>query len=319
MQLEQRVEQAQVRGTQAARITDSVMRIVCLVCAILLVAVIVGVFLLLGLNSFKIFGEGTTVGGYLFGTNWNPTGCSGSCNPSFGAGGLILGSVITTLLAIIIATPLSFGMALFFTEICPRSLARLLQPLIEIFTGMPSVVIGLLGLVVLVPFLTRVIGPLEGKSQTAGYGWGAATLVLIIMIMPTVISISIDALRAVPTSVREASLALGSTRWQMMSRAIIPAATTGLATAVVLGIARAIGETIAVALVLSGSEIPKDLFSFSVLFQPNVNVTQQIANDFGEAFGAARDAYYTLAFVLLIIAFIFVCISRYLASRSVYK
>ena len=317
MQLEQHVGQTQVRSSQGASLTDNVMRIVCLVCAILLVAVIVGVFLLLGLNAFKLFGEGATVGGYLFGTTWDPTGGSGT--PSYGAGGLILGSVITTLIAVIIATPLSFGMALFFTELCPPWLARLLQPLIEIFTGMPSVVIGLLGLIVLVPFLTRVISPLEGGSQTAGYGWGAATLVLIIMILPTIISISIDALRAVPGSVREASLALGSTRWQMMSRAIIPAATTGLATAVVLGIARAIGETIAVALVLGGSGIPKNIFSFAALFQPNVNVTQQIANDFGEAFGAARDAYYTLAFVLLIIAFIFVCISRYLASRSVYK
>ena len=100
MQLEQHVEQTQVRSTRGSQLTDSIMRIVCLICAILLVAVIVGVFLLLGLNAFKVFGEGATVGGYLLGTNWNPTGCGGSCNPSFGAGGLILGSVITTLIAV---------------------------------------------------------------------------------------------------------------------------------------------------------------------------------------------------------------------------
>lgn len=317
MQIEQHVERTGVRGKQGSRLIDHAMRLVCLTCAILLVAVIIGVFLLLGANAFKIFGEGATVGGYLFGTNWDPTGGSGK--PHFGAGGLILGSVVITFFSVLIATPLSFGMALFFTELCPQWLARVLQPLIEIFTGMPSVVIGFLGLVVLVPFLTRVIGPLEGGSKTAGFGWGAAILVLIIMILPTIISISVDALRAVPTSVREASLALGATRWQTMSRAIIPAATTGLATAVVLGLGRAIGETIAVAVVLAGSGIPKNLFSFSVFFQPNVNITQQIAQDFGEAFGAARDAYFTLAFVLLIISFLFVCLSRYLASRSVYK
>jgi len=143
--------------------------------------------------------------------------------------------------------------------------------------------------------------------------------VLVLMILPTIISVSIDALRAVPVSVREASLALGSTRWQMMSRAILPAATTGLATAVILGLARAIGETLAVALVLSGSSLPNSLFTWKVFFEPNVNITQQIANDFGEVLGPARDAYWTLAFILLVISFLFICISRFLASRSVYK
>jgi phosphate transport system permease protein len=139
------------------------------------------------------------------------------------------------------------------------------------------------------------------------------------MILPTIISISIDALRAVPNSVREASLALGSTRWQMMSRAIIPAATTGLATGVVLGMARAIGETLAVSLVLGGTSLPKNLWTLAVFFQPNVNITAPIATDFGDALGPARDAYWTLAFILLVISLLFICISRYLASRSVYK
>ena len=196
------------------------------------------------------------------------------------------------------------------TETTPRWLARFLQPLLEIFTGMPSVVIGFLGLVVLIPFLGRITG-------LSGYGWGAAILVLIIMILPTITSISIDALRAVPNSVREASLALGSTRWQMMSKAVIPAATTGLATAVVLGMARAIGETLAVAMVLGGSGLP-DL-TLKGLFEPSTNITRQILFDFGETSGVSQDAYWTLAFLLLAISFIFICISRYLASRSVYK
>jgi phosphate transport system permease protein len=139
------------------------------------------------------------------------------------------------------------------------------------------------------------------------------------MILPTVISVSVDALRAVPGSVREASLALGSTKWQMMSRAIIPAASTGLATAVVLGMGRAIGETLAVSLVLFGSQLPDNLFTIQTFFQPNINITQFIVNDFGETSGVSRDGYWTLAFLLLVISFIFICISRYLASRSVYK
>src|SRR2546426_2990276 len=163
--------------------------------------------------------------------------------------GLILGSIIITVCAIILVTPFAIGTAVFFTEAAPQWLVRIMQPLIEIFTGVPSVVVGFLGLLVIVPLLQKLSAPLTGNLPTGGFGWGAAILVLVIMVLPTTLSISIDALRAVPGSVREASLALGSTRWQMMSKAVIPAAVTGLGTAVVLGFTRAIGETLAGALV----------------------------------------------------------------------
>lgn len=305
---------------QGAHVADRTARIVFLVCAMFLIAVIIAIFVFVGLNAFRVFGEGASVQQFFFGTIWDPIGgLSQNNTPSFGAGGLILGSLITTVLAVVIAAPLAIGMALFFVEISPPWLERLLQPLIEIFTGMPSVVIGFLGLIVLVPFLQAVFGRFQNNLPTAGFGWGAAILVLVIMILPTIISISIDTLRAVPNSVREASLALGSSRWQMMSKAVVPAATTGLATAVILGVARAIGETIAVTLVLEGDQVPRNLLTPLVFFQPNTNITQPIAVQFGDAFGAARDAYWTLAFVLLIISFLIICISRYLASRSVYK
>ena len=300
-----------VQKVQRMRLSDQVARVIFLICAIFLVAVILGVFIFVGSRAFRIFFEpgGTSLKEFFTSTNWDPT-ASNNDTPKFGALGLIIGSVVITLGSVLIATPLSFGMALFMTETTPRWLARFLQPLLEIFTGMPSVVIGFLGLVVLIPFLGRITG-------LSGYGWGAAILVLIIMILPTITSISIDALRAVPNSVREASLALGSTRWQMMSKAVIPAATTGLATAVVLGMARAIGETLAVAMVLGGSGLP-DL-TLKGLFEPSTNITRQILFDFGETSGVSQDAYWTLAFLLLAISFIFICISRYLASRSVYK
>jgi len=316
VELEQRIH----RAARSAHIADQAARIVFFVCAILLIAVIVGIFIFIGLNAFRVFSEGATVRAFFFGTIWDPIGATTvSGTPIFGAGGLILGSIVITLVSVLIATPLAFGMALFFTGVSPRWLANLLQPLLEIFTGMPSVVVGFLGLVVLVPFLQHLIAPLEGGLPTAGFGWGAASLVLVIMVLPTITSISIDALRAVPGSISEASLALGSTRWQMMSQAVIPAATTGLATAVVLGMARAIGETLAVSLVLGGDQLPQKLLTPLIFFQPNVNITQIIALEFGDAFGAARDAYWTLAFVLLVISFLFVCASRYLASRSVYR
>ncbi len=311
----------QAQQMSKSYVADRVAQTIFLVCALFLILIIVSIFIFIGINAFRIFGEGGTFKNFFLNTFWDPIGSYGT--PSFGAGGLIIGSIVITFLAVIIATPLSFGLALFFTEISPPWMVRILQPLIELFTGMPSVVIGFLGLIVLVPALGRIFNPLEGGIQTGGYGWGAATLVLVVMILPTISSISIDALRAVPGSVREASLALGSTRWQMMMRAVVPAASTGLATAVVLGMARAIGETLAVSLVLGGQQIPKTPQTaqgwFFLFFQPNVNITQVIAIQFGDAFGAARDAYWTLGLVLLVISFIFVSISRYLASRSVYR
>ena len=308
------------QSTSGSYLADRAARIIFLVCAVLLIIVIIGVFVFLGLNGFRVFREGANIRDFFFSNNWDPTGNGDvNGNPSFGAGGLVLGSIVVTFFSVIIASPLAFGTALIFTEGGANWLTRLLKPLIEVFTGMPSVVIGFFGLVVIVPFLQKLVGNIVGNHQTAGNGWGAAILVLVIMILPTIISISIDALNTVPAGVREASLALGSTRWQMMTNAVLPAATTGLATAVVLGMARAIGETLAVSMVLNGSKLPPLKNIFALFFQPNVNITQYIAIDFGEASGPARDAYYTLALILLAISFLFVCLSRYLASRSVYK
>jgi len=311
-----------VEHVQRARLSDRLARIVAFICALLLVAVILGVIIFIGSKAFLVFGQGANFRGFFFGTFWDPTGQqdpTGNGNPTYGAAGLILGSVITTVISVIIVTPLAIGTSVFFTEAAPQWVVRIMQPLIEIFTGIPSVVVGFLGLLVIVPLLQKLSAPLTGNIPTGGYGWGAAILVLVVMVLPTTMSVSIDALRSVPGSVREASLALGSTRWQMMSKAVLPAAAAGLGTAVVLGFTRAIGETLAVSLVLAGAQIPNKLFTLSVFFQPNVNITSLIAQDFGETSGAAQNAYWTLAFVLLVITFIFVCISRFLASRSVYK
>ncbi|HJT55192.1 MAG TPA: phosphate ABC transporter permease subunit PstC, partial [Ktedonobacteraceae bacterium] len=254
-----------------------------------------------------------------FGTmNWDPTAAN-SDTPGYGALGLIIGSLVITFVSVVIATPLALGVALFFVEVSPRWVIRIFQPLLEIFVGVPSVVIGFLGLILLVPLLTKLAGPITGHNAAGGFGWAAAIIVLVVMILPTIASISIDALRAVSGSVREASLALGSTRWQMMYRAVLPAALPALATAVVFGMARAIGETLAVAMVLGGSDILPSSFNLEAFFQPNTNITQAILNEFPETFGVSRDAYWMLAFVLLVISFIFICISRYFASRRVYR
>jgi phosphate transport system permease protein len=318
VQLTQSAQQAN-RQSRRARLADRVISVVFLICAILLVAIILGVIYFIASQSFQVFLQGATLKGFFFGTFWDPTGEITGGAPSYEAGGLILGSVITTVCAMIIVVPFAIGTAVFFTEAAPQWLVRIMQPLIEIFTGIPSVVIGFLGLITIIPLMQKLSAPITGNLPTGGYGWASAILVLVIMVLPTTMSISIDALRSVPGSVREASLALGSTRWQLMYRAVIPACATGLGTAVVLGFTRAIGEALAVALVLGGSQIPNWPWTLAVFFQPNVNITATIAANFQETAGAAQYAYWTLAFVLLVITLIFVSISYFLSSRSVYK
>lgn len=302
--------------SRRGRWVDQVAHIVFLVCALLVIAIIFGVFIFLGYNGLKMF-QDPSARDFFTSTNWNPNVGASS---SYGALGFILGSVVTTLLAIIIATPFSFAMALYMTELAPQWVNAALRPLLEIFTGMPSVVIGFLALLVLVPWLTTVAAPIAPSAANAGVGWGAATIVLIVMVLPTIVSISIDAIKSVPDSVREASLALGSTRWQMMKDAVLPAAAAGLATAVVLGMTRAIGEALAVGLVLQGDvHLPTNLFSLGTFFQPNINMTEAILNYFSEFSGTQRAGFFMLGFVLLAISFLFICVSRYIASRSVYK
>lgn len=307
---------------QRMQLTDRIARTIFLICAILLILVILSVFYFVGSNGIKFFFDkgAPSVGAFFTGSNWDPFGAYNESEQHlFGSLGLILGSVVLTLISVLIATPLAFGLALFLVEVAPQRVRNAFQPILEIFVGVPSVVIGFLGLTILVPFLQRLTAPLTGNNRAGGYGWGAAIIVLVVMILPTIASVSMDALRAVPGSVREASLSLGSTRWQMMSKAVLPAASVGLATAVVLGMARAIGETLAVSMVLGGYGLPSPLLSPQAFFQPSTNITRAIVQDFAESYSIIRDGYWMLAFVLLGISFLFICVSRYLASRSVYK
>lgn len=308
------------RRTRAMQRTDTLVRSIFFMCALLLVVAILGVFIFVGLNGSQAFLDkgGAKFPGFFISNNWDPFGDNG--DPAFGARDIILGSVITTFFSTIIATPIAFCVALFFNEVAPKSLVRFCQPLLEIFVGIPSVVIGFLGLIVIGPWIQQLSAPITNNAQTGKFGFATAIVVLIIMILPTITSVSIDALRAVPNSVREASLALGSTRWQTMTKAILPAATPALVTAVILGLSRAIGETLAVSMVIGNNEgLPNPLFSLHALFTPTINITAEIVQNFQESSGVARDAYWLLAFTLLVISFLFICVSRYFASRSVYK
>ncbi|MGH2516338.1 MAG: PstC family ABC transporter permease, partial [Ktedonobacterales bacterium] len=188
--------------------------------------------------------------------------------------------------------------------------------------GIPSIIFGFLGLLVLVPIVQHVYDYIVGAYATSGFGVIAAVIVLTVMILPTVTTISIDALAALPAGMREASLALGATRWQTIRKTLVPAASSGIFTGVILGTGRAIGETLAVSYVIGGNvnNFPIKLSNFGPLLQfpPTSTITVQLLFDFQEASAGTLNynAIWTLAFVLLVISFLLVVASRWIASRS---
>ena len=179
---------------------------------------------------------------FLFGGKWDPS------SGSFGALPMILGSFIVTILSAIIATPIAIGAAVFMTEISPKYGAKILQPAIELLTGIPSVVYGFIGLQVIVPFVRSIFGG-------TGFGILSGVCVLFVMILPTVTFMTIDSLKAVPRHYKEASLAMGATRWQTIWRVLLNAARPGIFTAVIFGMARAFGEALAIQMVVGNSAV----------------------------------------------------------------
>ena len=214
------------------------------------------------------------------------------------------------LVAAIIATPLSIGLALFMSEIAPNWAKSITRPAMEVFVGIPSVVYGWLGLTILVPFLRTNFHSL---GFNVGFSWFAGSLVLALMILPTVTSISYDSFLALPGDLRSASLALGTTRWQTIRHILLRAASTGLLTAVVLGMMRAAGEALAVQMVIGNRPIIP-----TALTQPVTTLTSQITLDMGNtvAGSAWNEALWTMGLVLVIISFTFVAIVRRVARRG---
>jgi phosphate transport system permease protein len=228
---------------------------------------------------------------FLVGGTWDPTGTPAE----YGTLPLTVATILVTLGAMVIAIPLALGCALFTAEIASPRMRGILKPAIELLAGIPSVVYGFFGLVILTDFL-RVTFSLE-----SGLTWLAGSILLGIMALPTITSVSEDAIRAVPKDFREGSLALGATRWQTMSRVVTPAALSGITAAVILGMGRAIGETMAVLMVTGNSAvIPSPLWN---VFSPVKTLTGTLGIEMGEvASGSAHyHALFGVAFLLLFI------------------
>ncbi len=223
-----------------------------------------------------------------------------------GAAVFIVGTVAVTVFAIAIGGPFGIAVGIFLAEIAPYRMTQLLKPAIEVMVGIPSVVYGWLGLTLLVPLIRT------HTSSPSGFGLAAAGIVLAIMILPTVITLSEDAFRSLPGSLKEGSLALGATRWQTITRVLLPSASSGLAVALILGIARAVGETLAIQMVIgNATQLPKGLFA------PTAALTTEIVTDMpGATAGSLLEhALFSMAFLLLIIAMVLIVLVRFALRR----
>jgi phosphate transport system permease protein len=239
---------------------------------------------------------------FLFGNEWYPT----YQPPSYGIWPLIVGSLIVTFLSSFIAVPIGIMSAIYISEIAPAAIKEILKCVIELLAGLPSVVLGFFGMVVLAPWLQ------ETFDLPTGLNIVNASLILALMAVPTISSISEDALYAVPREFKEASYALGATKYETIVRVIFPSALSGITTAVILGMARAIGETMVVLMVAGGAAaIPESLFD-SVRPMP-----ASIAAEMGEApFGSGHyHALFATGIVLFLMTLLFNLIADYVSHK----
>lgn len=265
--------------------------------ALLLIRAVVAIFAVCAITLY-LFAKGLPalhkvgVGELLFGTVWKPT----AAEPSFGIAYIILSSIVGTAASVLLGVPIGLLTAVFLTEVSGKTLAKVVQPAVELLAAIPSVIYGLLGMMLLNPLLYKLEKAVFAGSSTHQYTGGAdllaAVIVLAIMILPTVISVSASAIRAVPGSLRAASLALGASKMQTIWRVTVPAAKSGILTGVVLGIGRALGEAMAINMVAGGAvNLPLPFNSVRFL-------TTQLVSEMGYAEGTHRQVLFTVGLVL---------------------
>lgn len=254
---------------------------------LLLLSAVTAIFIVLLIFVF-IFIEGLPVIKkygilhFISGQFWHPN------DSEFGLLPMIIGSVYVTIGSLVLGVPLGIGCAIFLAEMAPKRITMFIRPAIELLAGIPSVVYGFYGLVVLVPLIREVFG---GK----GFSVLAGSIVLAVMILPTIINISEDSIRAVPREFKEGSFALGATHWQTIKKVILPTARSGIITAVVLGMGRAIGETMAIILVTGNVAVaPKSIL------EPVRTLTANIAIEMGYAAGDHAKALFATGIVLFV-------------------
>jgi phosphate transport system permease protein len=288
-------------GARESIFADTAFRTIVALCGLAVLAIVgLIVFELISQSRLSISKFGLK---FLVKQIWDPVA------EDFGALPFIYGTVVSSLVGLIIAVPLSVGTALFLTELCPRKLRAVLSLLVELLAAIPSVIYGLWGIFVLSPFLRLHVEPFLAKYfgwtgifSGPKYGWGllAAGVIIAIMILPIIASITREVITAVPRVQREAALALGATKWEMLRMAVLRNARPGIFGATILGLGRALGETMAVTMVIGNRpEIAKSLFA------PGHTLASVIANEFAEAVGNVYlSALVEMALVLFVVTLI---------------
>jgi phosphate transport system permease protein len=242
----------------------------------------------------------------LTGSVWRPG------QEQYGILAMIVGSALVTLMAIGLGVPLALGGAIFLAEVAPDWMRAIVRPAVELLAGIPSVVYGLFGMVVLVPLIGKI--PVADANPTnTGYGLLSAAIVLAVMILPTITNIAEDAIRAVPCQYREGSLALGATHWQTIINVILPAARSGIVAAVILGVGRALGETMAMIMVIGNSvRIAQPLNNNppTIFLSRTRTLTGNIAVEIAYATGLQEDAIFATGVVLFLLIIVVNSLAR---------
>ncbi|WP_304652634.1 phosphate ABC transporter permease subunit PstC [uncultured Ligilactobacillus sp.] len=273
----------------------------------LIVGVVLAIFLFVASKGIATFTQNkASLVEFLTGSEWNPGANGSNGRPLVGALPMILGSFGVTLLAALFATPFAIGTALYMTELSSKRSQKFMQSVIELLVGIPSVVYGFIGLTVVVPFVRDHFGG-------SGYGILSGSFVLFVMVLPTITSMTVDSLRAVPKYYKSASLALGATEWQTIYRVLLRAALPGIMTAIVFGMARAFGEALAVQMVIGNATLlPESLLA------PASTLTSVLTMGIGNTVmgTVSNNALWSLALVLLLMSLIFNIAVRFISRKG---
>ena len=288
-----------IKGSAKSKsVLETVMQLIFLCCGLVAVLAVVAISVYMVIAGGPAIAE-VGVGKFLLGVIWQPT----AQDPQFGILPMILSSIVGTFGAIVLGVPIGLLTAVFMSQVAPRRLVKMVRPAVELLAGIPSVVYGLIGMMIIVPMVGKIFNLASGATMFS------AIIVLAIMILPTIISVSETSLDSVREELREASLALGATPIQTIFKVIIPAARSGIVTGVILGIGRAIGETMAIIMVCGNVANMPNLFK-SVRF-----LTTGIASEMSYAGGLHREVLFSIGLVL----FIFIMVINIVINRMFKK